>query len=97
MSEDNSDLTVRILQRIQTELVGLREDYRGVREDNRGIHAELAGLREETRDGLHEVRDEIHGLGVRIDGVLHLVGSHHEALARRVSTVEARVDALEAR
>ncbi len=91
MSEDNSDLTVRILQRIQNELVGMRED-------NQGIHAELAGLRQDNqglRQDMHEIRDELHGMNQRIDGVLKIAGTHHEDLDRRVSALEGRVGRLE--
>ena len=105
MSEDNADLTVRILRGIQAELVGIREDNRGIhaelaglredsrglREDNRGIRQELAGL----RDDVHEVRDQIHTIGERIDGVLRIAGTHHDELDRRLNSLEGRVGRLE--
>jgi hypothetical protein len=87
---NNADLTIRILQAIQSELVGLRQDNRGIHGELGGIRGELAGLREDN----HEIRDEIRGLSGRIDGVLRLAGRHHDDLERRVSTLEERVDRL---
>lgn len=77
-NEDVPSLTLRVLERIQAELVGMRGEIVAMRGDISGMRGEL-----------HELRDEVHILNDRFDHFLTFVGRDVQDLKMRVSALEA--------
>ncbi len=76
-SDDIPSLTLRVLENIQGELVGMQGELVGMR-------GELVGMREE----IVGMRGDVHGLNDRFDHFLGFVGRDVQDLKVRVAALE---------
>ena len=92
-TEDIPSLTLRVLQNIQGELVGLRVDVQGVKTELQDVKAELKDVKAEVRGvkaEVHELRGDVQTLKDRFDHFLTFVGRDVQDLKTRVSALEQR-------
>jgi peptidoglycan hydrolase CwlO-like protein len=85
MSDDIPSLTLRVLQNIQGELVGLRGDVQDMKGD---IH-EMKGDIHEMKGDIHEMKGDIRTLNGRVDNFLSFIGRDVQDLKLRVAALEA--------
>jgi predicted nuclease with TOPRIM domain len=91
MSDEIPSLTLKVLERIQTELVGLRgdvQDVRGGLQELRGDVQDVRGGLQELRGDVQDLRGEVKLLGARFDHFLEFVGRDVQDLKHRVTAVE---------
>jgi len=85
-AEDIPNLTLRVLEKIQTELVGLRTDVQAVRGEVKDLRGDVNALQGEV----HELRGDVQTLKDRFDHFLTFVGRDVQDLKTRVSALEQR-------
>ena len=81
MSDEIPNLTLRVLQNIQTELVGMRAEMGGMRAEMGGMRAEMTGMRADMNTGFDT-------LNTRFDHFLSFAGRDVQDLKLRVAVVE---------
>lgn len=84
------DLTIRVLEKIQKTLVGLRDDVAGLRQELRDLTERVDGLETATVRGFEAVT-------ARLENIRDFAGEQHRAHDRRIASLEERLDRLEQR